>query len=61
MNERKSLVQAMYELCVRYKEVQDAAQLGEDIEAELDGMDDAINELCRTVGLSRKYLEQDCY
>ena len=61
MNERKSLIQAMYGLCMRYKEVQDAAQLGEDIEAELDGMDDAINELCRTVGLSRKHLEQDCY
>lgn len=62
MNERKSLVQAMYGLCMAYKEMEAASEpRTEDEEAALDGMNDAINELCRTVGLSRLHLEQDCY
>lgn len=62
MFERKSLVQAMYELCMAYKEMGAVSEpRTADEDAALDGMNDAINELCRTVGLSRLHLEQDCY
>ena len=61
MFERKPLIRAMYELCVKFKELEEAYRLGEDVEGEIDGVDDAITELCRTVGTKRELLEQDCY
>lgn len=62
MNERKSLVQALYGLCMAYREMKYASEhRTEDEEAALASLNDSINELCRTVGLSRLHLEQDCY
>lgn len=61
-DERNSLIQSLYGVCMAYKAMQTATQHGdENVEAALDDMDKAINELCRTVGLNRKFLEQDCY
>lgn len=63
MNERKSLIQAVYSVCMAYKsmeiEVQPFAQIVES--AAISELDDAIDELCKTLGLNRHFLESNCY
>lgn len=60
--ERKSLIQALYSVCMKYKDVEMASTPFTDKQyGALMELDNAIDDLCRTVGLNRELLEQDCY
>lgn len=58
-----SLVQAMYRMCLAYKEMESSStvQVDQELEAALVEMNEALSDICKAIGLTRAFLEKGCY